>query len=265
MYDATTTTILDTPPYLFFTVIGVVFATSAFILLLLKYDYFIPRYTKIFLLSSIGLILGAALFGGLSNLYSALASNEIITIYTFMRSGIVFYGGMIGFLATFLFMCRILTKKTDFAVLDIVVVCIPLFHFFGRLGCFFAGCCYGIESSSLLSIIYTNQIGDEAITASRIPVQLFEAVFNFMLFTALLIMLSKKRQKNHLVVVYLIVYAIFRIFIEFLRGDEVRGVWNGISFSQVVSVVILLFCGLFIYKKIREKSIKLSVKIGEKA
>jgi len=182
-----------------------------------------------------------------------LANSEKISIHTFTSGGIVFYGGMIGFLSAFLLICKIWNKKIENGVLDLVVVCIPLFHFFGRLGCYYAGCCFGIENYSILSIIYTTNIDHEIITLSRFPVQLLEAFFNLCLFVFLLILLSKKRFKEHLTILYLIIYAVMRIFVEMLRGDEVRGVWNGVSFSQVVSVAILLFCVLYVYRKQREK------------
>jgi phosphatidylglycerol:prolipoprotein diacylglycerol transferase len=138
VYDATTTKIFDMPPYFFFYVIGVVFASSVFILLLLKFNYGIPRYTKIFFLSAACLLAGAKLFGFLTGLYRAAANKEAITIGTFLKTGIVFYGGMAGFLLSFLLICKIWNKSIDYGVVDIAAVCIPLFHFWGRLGCFFA-------------------------------------------------------------------------------------------------------------------------------
>jgi phosphatidylglycerol:prolipoprotein diacylglycerol transferase len=146
-YDATATAIFDMPPYFFFYVTGTVFASSVFMLLLLKYHYSIPRYTKIFFFSAAGLLAGAKLFGFLTGLYRALANKEEITIYTFLNTGIVFYGGLTGFVLAFLLICRIWNKSINYGVVDIVAVCIPLFHFWGRLSCFFAGCCYGKETA----------------------------------------------------------------------------------------------------------------------
>jgi phosphatidylglycerol:prolipoprotein diacylglycerol transferase len=252
-YDATTTKIFDIPPYQFFAVVGVVFASSLFILLLLKYDYSIPRYTKIFLLSGIGLLIGAKIFGFLTGLYSALANKVAITLDTFLNTGIVFYGGLLGFLSTFLLICKKMDKKINYGVVDLAVVCIPLFHFFGRLGCFFGGCCFGIESHSVSSMLYTTHIHDEVTTASRYPVQLVEALFNIIIFIVLISLLFKKRLRGHLLIAYLFTYAIMRIFLEFFRGDFARGVWNGVSFSQVVSVGILIGCMFMIFNKSKER------------
>jgi len=252
-YDATITKILDIPPYTFFAILGVVVASSLFILLLLKYGHSISRYTKIFFFSGAGMLIGAKVFGLLTGLYTALANKEPIHLNTFLDTGIVFYGGLLGFLAAFLFICKIWDKKINVDVVDVSVVCIPLFHFFGRIGCFFAGCCYGVENNSRLSIRYTTYINDEIVTASRLPVQLFETGINLMIFITLLIMLISKKLKGRLLFAYLIIYSTMRIIIEFFRGDLFRGVWNGISFSQVISVIILLGCTVFLASKYKNE------------
>ncbi|MCL2067269.1 MAG: prolipoprotein diacylglyceryl transferase [Treponema sp.] len=246
-YDATATRIFSIPPYTFFAVIGVVFASSLFILLLLKYGYNIPRYTKIFFISGIGILIGAKFFGLITGLYAALANKEPITIDTLLNTGIVFYGGLIGFLLSFLFICKIWNKNIEYRVVDLVVVCIPLFHFWGRLGCFFGGCCYGKETQSPFSVLYTNRISNEIITKSRISIQLFEAGINIVIFIFLLKLLNMGKFKEHLMKVYLSTYAILRIILELFRGDSVRGVWHGVSFSHVVSIFILMICFILFF------------------
>ncbi|GHV13285.1 diacylglyceryl transferase [Fibrobacterales bacterium] len=249
-YDATTTRFFDIPPYIFFAIIGVVVASSIFMFLLLKYNYNIPQYTKTFFFSGIGLLVGAKLFGCFTGLYYALAHNEPINLETFINTGIVFYGGMIGFVISFMLICKYKNKKIDYGVLDLVAVCIPLFHIFGRLGCFFAGCCFGIENHSEFSVLYTTHVKEEVITLSRLPIQLIESGMNLLIFAVLITLLFKQKFKEHLLLVYLVVYAIMRIILEFFRGDEMRGVWNGVSFSQVVSVALLLGCVVFVVNKV---------------
>ena len=241
VYDATTTRIFHLSPYSFFSVIGIVCASSVFILLELKYGYRIPRYTKLFFLSGLGMLAGARFFGYLTGLFIALANNEPVTLETFKNTGIVFYGGVIGFILSFLLLCKIWYKKIEHGVLDIVIVCIPLFHFWGRLGCFFGGCCYGIETQLPFSVLYTTFINDEVVTASRVPVQLVEASLNILLFLFLLNLLNIGLFRDNLVKVYFFFYAILRIILEFFRGDFVRGIWRGVTFSQVISIIILLF------------------------
>ena len=253
-FDTTTAEIFGLPPYFFFYVTGAVFASSVFILLLLKFKYSISRYTRIFFLSAAGMLAGAKLFGFLTGLYRALANREAITTDTFLNTGIVFYGGLIGFLLTFLLVCRAWNKEIDYGAVDIAAVCVPLFHFWGRLGCFFAGCCYGRESRPAFSVLYTARIEGEIVTASRVPVQLVESVLNLMIFAVLIIFLFREMFREHLLIIYLFIYAAMRIVLEFFRGDSVRGVWNGVSFSQLISTVILIGCILMIAKRPKEKT-----------
>jgi len=252
VFDATTARVFAMPPYFFFYTVGVVFASAVFILLLLKYDFSIPQYTKIFFISAVGLLVGARLFGIFTGLYRALANQETITADTFLNTGIVFYGGLIGFILSFMLICRVWNKKIDCGVLDLLAVCIPLFHFWGRLGCFFSGCCYGIESYSIFAVLYTSHAGGEVTTVSRIPVQIIEAVLNAMIFILLIRFLFKQMFKGRLLISYLFVYASMRIILELFRGDLARGVWNGVSFSQVVSVFVLISCLLVVVRKSKE-------------
>ena len=241
-YDATTTLIFgEVPPYYFFTGIGFVFAASIFILLLLRYDYDLQRYTRIFLLSAISLLIGGKIFGYLAAIYGAVGANTPITVATFHYDGmgLVFYGGMLGFLFTFVLLCKMFDKKVNYNIVDLAVISVPLFHIWGRLSCFFAGCCFGAETTSSFSILYTTYIDDEIVTASRIPIQLVEVGFNVAIAFCLIKLLNYPQFRGRLLFVYLGAYAVVRSTLEFFRADMERGLWAGISFSQFVSIVVL--------------------------
>jgi phosphatidylglycerol:prolipoprotein diacylglycerol transferase len=253
IYDATTTRIFEMPPYYFFAVIGVVFSSSLFIVLLSKVGYDVKRYTKIFFFSSAGLLIGAKIFGILSGLYLALANGEPVTFGIVFNTGIVFLGGLLGFIGSFWLICKVWNKEVDYGAFDLVAVCIPLFHFWARTGCFFAGCCYGVQTNSQFSVLYTSFSPEGVLTAARIPVQLIEALVNLLIFVILLLLLIKKRLVMHLLKIYLLTYASSRIILEFFRGDLHRGVWNGVSFSQIVSVIIVI-CTVISLFKAKEKA-----------
>ena len=120
---------------------------------------------------------------------------------------------------------------------------VPLFHGFARIGCYFGRCCYGIEMSGAAFSHFFEH---------RLPVQLMEAGFNFLLFVALLLLyFYKKQSRGKLVRGYLLSYAIFRFIIEFFRGDALRGGFGPLSFSQWVSLGILL--GLLARALIQQK------------
>ncbi|MEG2116788.1 MAG: prolipoprotein diacylglyceryl transferase, partial [Clostridia bacterium] len=153
--------------------------------------------------------------------------------------GAVFYGGLIGGLAVGFAYLKI-TKKNSFDYFVIVTPLIPLFHAFGRLGCFFGGCCYGIESN--FGFIFTNSLIESANGVRRFPVQLLEMAVLLVHFAVFFIMYKKKFLKKILLPLYLISYGVCRFFIEFLRGDEYRGFVFNMSTSQFISVLIVAIC-----------------------
>ena len=151
-------------------------------------------------------------------------------------SGSVFYGGLIfGVLFMWLYLRK---KKTPIGgYMDVCAISVPLFHGFGRIGCFLSGCCYGVESKCGFVMNYLNT--DEANGVRRFPVQLCEAVFNFALAAVLYVLLKKKILKGRLMNIYLYAYPAFRFFDEFLRGDRSRGIWLGLSTSQWISLLLI--------------------------
>lgn len=192
-----------------------------------------PVLFPILSLSLLPLYLGAKLFGVisygsyLSGLGQPAALSRLVE-----DSGIVFYGGMLFFLLSVDLCIRrfVLFKRASSWGLAALVV--PLFHGFARIGCYFGRCCYGpVTEGAFCSHFFEH----------RLPVQLFEAAFNLLLFIALLwLFYYRKRTRGKLVRGYLWAYASFRFLIEFWRDDAVRGGFGPLSFSQWVSLCILL-------------------------
>lgn len=159
-----------------------------------------------------------------------------ISILGTLIGGMVFYGGLIGgAIAAVLYLK--LTKKDVALYCDFLVPCIPLFHFFGRIGCFLGGCCYGMEFP--IGFTYTDSIVAEANGVCRLPLPLIEAFFNILIFILLVACYNKhKIKKGHLILVYCFTYPIVRFIDEFFRGDAIRGFWGPFSTSQWISLVI---------------------------
>ena len=160
-----------------------------------------------------------------------------------MTGGYVFYGGLIAGPFGLLLGAKISkTKILDF--LNIFACCLPLVHAFGRLGCFCAGCCYGIPYDGILSVHYSKPITGVPADIGIFPVQLLESVLNLLLFAVLFICalrhLSVLRKNIDFVLVYLACYSVMRFFLEKLRGDLIRGSAGGLSTSQIVSIVLFL-------------------------
>jgi phosphatidylglycerol:prolipoprotein diacylglycerol transferase len=162
----------------------------------------------------------------------------LITDFTFpkllnltLNGGFVFYGGLFGAL----FAVKIYAKRSNHEkekIFRIVTPAIPLFHGFGRIGCLFAGCCYGKELAEPIKLF-------GAVHIVRIPIQAFEAVFEFIMFFAIL-KIEKRRKDWNMLKFYLLAYAMFRFVNEFFRGDEIRGVFL-LSTSQWISAAIVMY------------------------
>ena len=120
--------------------------------------------------------------------------------------------------------------------LDQIAPAFLLFHFWGRIGCFFAGCCYGKPADWGIAMQQTPDV-------PRIPIQLIETGCLLVIFTGLLL-LQRRRSHAPALRIYLISYAVCRFALEFFRGDELRGIWLGRSTSQWISLAIILYFAL---------------------
>lgn len=157
-----------------------------------------------------------------------------IAVYSIF-GGSVFYGGLLGGVATGVWY---LHRKQEAlgGYGDIMAAGVPLFHLFGRLGCFFSGCCYGVPCA--FGVTYRHALIAQANGISRFPVQLVEALLNLALFLVMDRLGRKNRYSGRLFWLYLLCYASGRFLLEFLRGDTYRGFLWGLSTSQWISIFL---------------------------
>ena len=163
--------------------------------------------------------------------------------------GSVFYGGLFGScLAGWIYMrVKKIAPKERRAFADAYACAIPLFHTFGRIGCFFGGCCYGIESEFGFTA-HGNTLSPGVNDVNRFPVALLEASLNLLLFLFLLMMSRKGRSGGRLIFLYGLCYSVIRFSVEFLRGDEIRGIWYGLSTSQWISIALFAVCAAILIR-----------------
>lgn len=162
-------------------------------------------------------------------------------------TGMTFYGGFIFGVLAFLAIYFIGGKKIGIGeevkrrfpqMADIAACLIPLGHGFGRLGCFFAGCCHGRATDAWYGVKMWTESGWQKV----VPVQLYEAILLFAL-SALLFWLyfSRKEEKRiPLLPIYGGVYGVWRFVIEFFRADD-RGatIIPFLSPSQLVAILLV--------------------------
>ncbi|MBR2658994.1 prolipoprotein diacylglyceryl transferase [Candidatus Saccharibacteria bacterium] len=205
------------------------------------------------LVSAIGIFLGGHILYALTNFHLIIEFFQkidqvnsfglFLNCFLIIFGGQVFYGGLIGgLIAGYIYLKK--TKKDVALYAYIAAPSIPLFHAFGRIGCFLGGCCYGVEWEH--GITYHNDPIEIANGTPRLPIQLIEAGCNFALFGVLYYLQRKGKCKNSLIFIYLAAYSIIRFIDEFFRGDAYRGFIGPLSTSQFISILIFIFaiCGI---------------------
>ena len=160
----------------------------------------------------------------------------------YIGSGMTFIGGLIGGAAVFLIIYFIRRKRLDgrlINALSTIPCSILVGHAFGRIGCFFANCCYGKPTDSFLGVKFPD------LPYKVHATQLYEAAFLFILFGVCSYLLLKKKFRHNLSL-YLVCYGIFRFLLEYLRGDERGELVLGISPSQFWSLLMVVI-GVALY------------------
>ena len=151
--------------------------------------------------------------------------------------GMTFYGGLFFGVGSFLLVFYLLERKQkNVSIKEILIIapaCITLAHAFGRIGCLLAGCCYGIETNAWFGLQCS-----EYDSLKRVPTQLFEAIFLFILSFALSLLAFKKKFTLNFPM-YMLAYGVFRFVIEFFRDDERGGANIGLSPSQIWCIVLV--------------------------
>lgn len=173
----------------------------------------------------------------------------------FTGSGFVFYGSLLTAVPIMLWYFKKI-KVPVLGLLDVMAAVTCIVHGFGRIGCFMAGCCYGLPTDSFLSVIFTSPVCQaEPLHTPLHPTQLYEATFIFTILIVLLILKSKKQFDGQLFLIYLMVYAIGRGILELFRGDMERGflIENILSNSQFISLLVFSVA-LYFYLRLKPKS-----------
>jgi phosphatidylglycerol---prolipoprotein diacylglyceryl transferase len=167
-----------------------------------------------------------------------------------LREGFVFYGGFIAASVTVLVFAHV--KKLPWAKLaDVLAPSVAIGHFFGRLGCFFEGCCYGNACTAPWAVHYPDRHPMHNIPAH--PVQLYEAFGNLLIFFGLLAAYRYKKQDGQIWWLYVLVYGTLRLVTESFRGDYFSFVFDRVTIGQVVAVVMVIVAvlGLRLSRSVR--------------
>ena len=152
-------------------------------------------------------------------------------------SGFVVYGGIIFGVVSALIYCKIKNIRF-FEYFDLLAPSVSLAQAFGRLGCFFAGCCYGKETSLPIGIVFPEGSFAPA-GVPLLPTQLFSSAGDFVIAFVLIRMTGKMRHTGDVGALYLMLYGIGRFCVEFLRTNK-QGGFIGLTTAQLISIVFMI-------------------------
>ncbi|MEW5807095.1 MAG: prolipoprotein diacylglyceryl transferase [Acidobacteriota bacterium] len=185
---------------------------------------------------------------------------EIIYIY---KVAGVYLGGVIAALATIIIFA-LKNRLPLWRLSDTICIPLPLGQAIGRIGCFFAGCCFGRPAEGLSwAITFTNPIAHEntgvPLGIPLHPTQIYQSLNDFTLFLMLLVLWRFKKFDGEITWSYIFLYSLSRGIIELFRGDISRGLYfNGLlSTSQIIgsigaiSAAVILF---ILYRKSKKEA-----------
>ena len=175
--------------------------------------------------------------------YYSQHPGEIFSFGT-LQAGVVFYGGLLAALGTAVWYMR----KTHLPLLpaaDVFAPAVALGHGIGRLGCFAAGCCWGVKCDRPWAVTFTNPVANQLVGVPLgvplHPTQLYEAFAEFAIFGILFWRIRKPHASGSIIALYLLLYSATRFIVEFFRTHEQGNLLGGdLDTSQWISA------GLFI-------------------
>lgn len=194
------------------------------------------NYELIYLLifEHIGMLFGAKLYSFFSNPAKYNYQFDLFKI------GFSSIGAVIGIIIMSIIYIK-LFKSSIKMIVETFICSIPLIYSIGKIACFLAGCCYGIEYNGPLSITY--QYSPNNINGiSLFPVQLFESIVFFVLFLISFNMVLKDKVNNKSIGIFTIIIFICKFLLDFLRFTHMK---NLISFNQIMCIPFILI-GLFL-------------------
>lgn len=196
-------------------------------------------------------IVGARLFYVATNLSSYIS--DPLGIFKIWEGGLVFYGGFITALITAFIYVKMKGMSVG-KIADIAGPTLALGHAVSRIGCFFAGCCFGKECDLPWAVTFnhTGSLAKQGVPLH--PTQLYSTINLLIIFGILLLLKSRMKIKGQLFWVYIFLYGMTRSIIEIFRGDP-RGafLFGFFSVSQTIGLTmsaIAIFMLIYLGKQV---------------
>lgn len=180
--------------------------------------------------------------------------SDPVKILKVWEGGLVFYGGFIMTTATVIVYAR-KHKMNIWKVGDIFAPSVAIGQGVGRLGCFFAGCCYGKETNLPWGVVFTDLNTLAPMNTHLHPTQLYDSANGFTIFIILIILRRFKKFDGQLFWTYTLLYALGRFSVEIFRGDD-RGfvIEQVLSTSQFIAILLLMASIIMLMKLKRQRA-----------
>ncbi len=199
-----------------------------------RYDYTLQEIICLLLYENVGIIGGAKILSYLLS-YSKLKGE-----FNFINLGLTSYGAVFGSLIfIILFCCQF--KKSIKETLFIFVPSMPLMYSIGKVGCFLAGCCYGIKYNGIFKIMYKYS-SEAPNNVYLFPVQIIEALVFFIIFIYLILQHKKNKFSLKSLSIAFIMSGFAKYVLDFFRMSHTKLV----SFNQIISI-LLIITGIIFY------------------
>ena len=198
-------------------------------------------------------ILGAKLLMILVDLGYYLRNPREIVSFATLQAGGVFYGGLILALVTaFLYMRK--KRLPLLATADAFAPGLALGHAIGRVGCFAAGCCWGLECHRPWAVTFTNpvayQLFGTPLGTPLHPTQLYEAGTETATAILLYLLFHRAHRPGTIIGLYLLLYSSARFVIEMFRAPEQPNPFGGpLTAAQWISVGLFSLGALLLWRR----------------
>ena len=192
-----------------------------------KFKYTVDELVSMLVMENIGIIGGG-----------------IFYTYFFSKGfGFSSLGGVMGGLIM-LYLYSLLVKKDYKYMLILFMPSIPLMYAIGKIGCFVAGCCYGIPYDGIGHIVYhSSEVA--LLNTNLFPVQIVETIIFLIIFIYIISRYYKNKFSIKLIMIEIIVCGIAKFLLAFLRYEHTVKL---ITSNQIMCLLLVIFSGIYLIR-----------------
>lgn len=146
--------------------------------------------------------------------------------YNMLNAGLSSYGGLIGVILSCIIFELIL--PTNKKIIKYTIISLPLTYGIGKIGCFIAGCCYGIPYNGIFNVVYKDNLN-----IGQFPIQIVESI----VFIIIFIICNKLKNNKNIIYITTFISIILKFLLDFLRYEHIDKL---ITVNQIFSICILI-------------------------